>query len=52
MLTTHLLCGPVKELQRMACLVVTMWSIMGFLIATYKAVLSQALVWIGVKLKV
>eukprot|EP00435_Cladocopium_sp_Y103_P050142 s2443_g15.t1 len=44
--------GSVQEQQRLACLVVTMWSIMGFPIATHKAVLSQALIWIGVKLHI
>eukprot|EP00435_Cladocopium_sp_Y103_P022772 s4904_g5.t1 len=44
--------GTSSEQQRMACIIVIMWSIMGFPIATHKAVLSTSLVWIGVRLQV
>eukprot|EP00435_Cladocopium_sp_Y103_P074415 s25_g48.t1 len=44
--------GSAAEQRRTACLVIAMWSVMGFPIATHKAVLSQSLVWIGVRLQV
>eukprot|EP00435_Cladocopium_sp_Y103_P055167 s446_g18.t1 len=44
--------GNAREQQRMACVVITMWSVMGFPIATHKAVLSSSLVWIGVRLQI
>eukprot|EP00435_Cladocopium_sp_Y103_P050888 s1251_g15.t1 len=44
--------GNPMEQQRTACLVIVMWSIMGFPIATHKAVLAQSLVWIGVRISV
>lgn len=44
--------GTEAEQKRTACLVVVMWSIMGFPIATNKAVLASSLVWIGVRLQI
>lgn len=44
--------GSERHRQRMACLVIVMWSLMGFPIATHKATLSSSLVWIGVHLRV
>eukprot|EP00435_Cladocopium_sp_Y103_P022058 s1576_g5.t1 len=44
--------GSESHRQRMACLVIVMWSLMGFPIATHKARLDTELVWIGVGLQV
>eukprot|EP00435_Cladocopium_sp_Y103_P049753 s2113_g15.t1 len=44
--------GSERHRQRMACLVVVMWSLMGFPIATHKAKLDTDLVWIGAGLQV
>lgn len=44
--------GDEKHRKRMACMVIVMWSLMGFPIATHKATLSNSLVWIGVQLQV
>ena len=44
--------GSAAEQKRMACTIITMWSIMGFPIATHKATLSETVVWIGIKLQV
>lgn len=38
--------------KRVACLVIVMWSLMGFPIATHKATLDSSLVWIGVQMQV
>ena len=46
------LSGPEQMTSRMACVVIVMWNIMGFPIATHKAILSDSLVWIGVHLSV
>ena len=43
--------GDEKHRKRMACMVIVMWSLMGFPIATHKATLRNSLVWIGVQLQ-
>ena len=47
-----LLQGSESVQKRMACLVIVVWSLMGFPIATHRAVLSSSLVWIGVQLRI